>query len=114
MKKKHLKNILLILLAFLALFQFANQRVTMDRINRKQDEQLKVLEKVKEENQKLLEEVNNLNSTEYIEQQARERLEMIKPNEIPVVDVPGSTQAPDSSKSDPGQTSTNTNTSSNP
>ena len=114
MKKKHLKNILLVLLAFLALFQFANQRATMDRINQKQDEQLKVLEKVQEENKKLLEEVNNLNSTEYIEQQARERLEMIKPNEIPVVDVPGATKVPDSSKEDPGQTSPHTNTSLTP
>ena len=63
---------MLVLLAFLALFQFANQRATMDRINQKQDEQLKVLEKVQEENKKLLEEVNNLNSTEYIEQQAND------------------------------------------
>lgn len=113
MKKQHLKNILLALLAFLALFQFANQRVTMDRINRKQDEQLNLLQTVQEENQRLLEEVNNLNSTEYIEQQARERLEMIKPNEIPVIDVPGSTQ-PDSSAGEPGHDATNTSTNTSP
>lgn len=104
MKKPHIKNILLALLALLALVQFANQRVTMDRINRKQEEQIQVLKGVQAENQRLLEEVNQLNSTEYIEKQARERLQMIKPDEIPVVNVPADPAAPDTS----GSTDTST------
>ena len=105
MKKLGFKNILLALLAFLALFQFANQRVTMDRISRKQEEQVQVLKEVQAQNQRLLEEVNQLDSTEYIEKQARERLQMIKPDEIPVIDAPGSTLPDPTSGTD---TSTNT------
>ncbi|KAF5047333.1 Cell division protein FtsL [bioreactor metagenome] len=91
MKKLQLKHIALVLLAFLALFQFANQRVTMDRINRTQEEQLNLLKEVQGENKRLLEQVDQLNSTEYIEKQARERLQMIKPDEIPVINMPSTT-----------------------
>lgn len=104
MKKPPIKNILLALLAFLALVQFANQRVTMDRINRKQEEQIQVLKGIQEENKRLLEEVDQLNSTEYIEKQARERLQMIRPDEIPIIDLPG-TPPPATT---PTSTSTNT------
>lgn len=103
MKKPPIKNILLALLAFLALVQFANQRVTMDRINRKQEEQIQVLKGIQEENKRLLEEVNQLNSTEYIEKQARERLQMIRPDEIPIIDKPGTPPT-----TTPTSTSTNT------
>lgn len=89
MKIRHVKFILAALLALLAIFQIASQRVTMDRISRKQEEQVNALKLIREENSRLLEEVGNLNSTQYIEQQARERLQMIKPDEIPVINSPG-------------------------
>ena len=94
MKVKYLKNLLLIFLAALAIIQFANQRVTMDRINRVQEEQINSLEQVQNENNRLLEEVQKLNSSEYIAKQARERLQMIKPDETPVINSPGSTTSP--------------------
>lgn len=102
MKAKHLKNLLLLFLAFLAIIQFANQRVTMDRINRRQEEQVITLKQIQEENKRLLEEVQNLNSSEYIEKQARERLQMIKPDEIPVINSPGSATTP--TQTDPSTT----------
>lgn len=91
MKAKQFKNLLLVFLAFLAIIQFANQRVTMDRIARKQEEQIQTLKKVQDENKRLLEEVQNLNSAEYIEKQARERLQMIKPDEVPIINSPATT-----------------------
>ncbi len=94
MKIKNLKNLLLIFLALLAIFQFANQRVTIDRITRSQEQQVNALKLVQEENQRLLDEVKNLNSADYIEKQARERLQMIKPDEIPVIDTPGGSTTP--------------------
>ena len=94
MKAKNFKNLLLLFLATLAIIQFANQRVTMDRINRRQEEQVITLKQIQEENKRLLEEVQNLNSSEYIEKQARERLQMIKPDEIPVINSPGATTTP--------------------
>lgn len=100
MKAKNLKNLLLVFLAFLAIIQFANQRVTMDRISRAQEEQVNTLKQVQDENKRLLDEVQNLNSSEYIEKQARERLQMIKPDEIPIINSPGSTTTP--AKTDPG------------
>lgn len=94
MKIKNLKNLVLVFLAFLAIIQFANQRVTMDRINRRQEEQVLTLRQIQDENKRLLEEVQNLNSSEYIEKQARERLQMIKPDEIPVINSPGAATTP--------------------
>lgn len=87
-------------LAILAIIQFANQRVTMDRISLDQEEQQKILEEVREENLRLQDEVNKLNSAEYIEQQARERLEMIKANEIPVINDPAATVPQQNNKTD--------------
>lgn len=95
MKTRHVKFVLAAILALLAIFQIASQRVTMDRISRKQEEQVIELKRMQEENSRLLEEVENLNSAEYIEQQARERLQMIKPDEIPVINVPGAGKAPE-------------------
>lgn len=106
MNAKNLKNLLLVFLAFLAIIQFANQRVTMDRISRKQEEQVNALKQVQDENNRLLLEVQNLNSSEYIEKQARERLQMIKPDEIPIINSPGSTTTP--ARTEPGA-STDTN-----
>ncbi len=105
---KNLKNLVLAFLAVVAIVQFANQRVTMDRIGREQQEQLRVLEEVKEENLRLQEEVQNLNSSEYIEQQARERLQMVRPDEIPVIHDPN---APPLEQADPTTDNATTNTS---
>lgn len=95
MKKNLWKNIVLGLLVLLAVVQFANQRVTMDRLERQRQQQLEILKEVKEENRRLEQDVQNLNSPEYIEKQARERLKMIKPDEVPIQNsqdtTPGST-----------------------
>lgn len=106
MKIKNLKNLLLIFLALLAIFQFANQRVTIDRITRSQEQQVNALKLVQEENQRLLDEVKNLNSADYIEKQARERLQMIKPGEIPVIDTPGGSTKPTQTTAPGTQSST--------
>ncbi len=107
MKFKSLKNLLLAFLAVVAIVQFANQRVTMDRIGREQQEQLKVLEEIKEENLRLQEEVQNLNSSEYIEKQARERLQMVRPDEIPVINDPDAAALPEADTR-PDNTTTST------
>ena len=45
------------------------------------------IEKAQEENQKLNETKNNINSNEYIEQIAREKLDMYLPNERVYIDI---------------------------
>ncbi len=105
MKFRNLKNILLAFLAVLAIVQFADQRATMDRIGRDREEQLKVLQQIQEENARLQEEVDNLNSPEYIEKQARERLQMVRPDEIPVIHDPDAADAGADSDSNTTNTS---------
>lgn len=108
MKYKSLKTLVLAFLAIVAIVQFANQRATMDRIGREQKEQFKLLEEIKEENLRLQEEVLNLNSTEFIEKQARERLQMIKPGEIPVINDPNAT-SPTTTDTSPDNATNSTN-----
>lgn len=80
-KKKLYKRLLIILVLAYAIFTLANQQKVLNRYN----ENSKVLAaKIKEQqayNEELVAEKENVNSKEFIEQMAREKLDMYYPNE---------------------------------
>ncbi len=98
MNKKSIKNmavnILVLLLAVMLIFQFIGQRSTLSRIETEIAEKNKFLEDLKKKNEEMKLEIQNISSDEYIEKMARERLQMIKPDEIPVTNAPGTNTAP--------------------
>lgn len=87
MKKKiTIKNLIILGLALVFLFGFIRQERVMSRMEEeKANEQIK-LEKVKEENERLSEQKKEAESGEYLEQLAREKLNMHKEGEYSVVD----------------------------
>ncbi|PKK40139.1 hypothetical protein ABB02_00648 [Clostridiaceae bacterium JG1575] len=103
MKNKPWTLLLVAVLLIAALVQFANQRVRMDRILRETKEQEARLQELKKENTRLQHKVQELHSPEYLEKQARERLKMIKPGEVPI-EAPGSASKPSSQPAPPQKT----------
>lgn len=84
-KKLTFKNLIILVLSLIFLFGFVRQERAMNRMNEdKAKEEIK-LEKVKEENQRLNEKKNEAESGEYLEQLAREKLNMHKEGEYSVV-----------------------------
>ncbi|MFB0918459.1 MAG: septum formation initiator family protein [Clostridiaceae bacterium] len=98
MNKKSIKtiaiNVIVLLLAAMLIFQFIGQRSTLSRIETEIAEKNKVLEDLRKKNEEMKLEIQNISSDEYIEKMARERLQMIKPDEIPVNNAPGTNTAP--------------------
>lgn len=87
MNQKRWKSILVAFLLLLAIVQFANQLAVMNRLKRQMNEQQEILKEVNKEKEMLEKQVKDLTSPAFIEKQARERLKMIKPGEIPVNDT---------------------------
>lgn len=71
--------------------QLLRQRAEIDRLE-------KTLAQVKETNEQLKEETQRLNTDAYIEQQARERLGLIRPGEEPFLVVPPKQEPPKADK----------------
>ena len=87
MKKKKLYKRLLIVLVFAyAIFTLANQQKVLNQYNDNSKELANKIEEQQIYNQKLVAEKENVNSKEFIEQMAREKLEMYYPNEKVYVD----------------------------
>ena len=87
MKKKIITTLLFVLLIGYAVITLVNQQITLNRYN---EEQAKLTEQIKDENShkdELLATKNNVNSEEFIEQMAREKLDMYLPNEKVYVDA---------------------------
>lgn len=79
-----IKNIILLILMVIFLFGFVRQEKTMNRLEDEKiakEAQLKALE---EKSERLKEEHDKAQSDEYLEQLARERLNMIKKGETSV------------------------------
>lgn len=76
-----LKNIAILILILIFCFSFVRQQLTMRKIEVQINESQEELKKVKENNEKLKEEVNLSKTDAYIEKMARERLGMVKPGE---------------------------------
>lgn len=82
MKKKKLYKRLLIVLVFAyAIFTLANQQKVLNQYNDNSKELANKLEEQQIYNEKLVAEKENVNSKEFIEETAREKLDMYYPNE---------------------------------
>lgn len=79
-----IKNLILVVLVVIFLFGFVRQERTMRRIQKEKAAKEAQLESLKEKNERLQEEHDKAQSNEYLEQLARERLNMIKKGEISV------------------------------
>lgn len=87
MKKKKLYRKLLILLVLVyALFTLINQQKVLNQYTENSKELSIKIEEQQAYNEKLAIEKDNVNSEEFIEQRAREMLEMYYPNEKIYVD----------------------------
>ena len=82
MKKKKLYKRLLIILVFAyAIFTLANQQKVLNQYNDNSKELASKIEEQQIYNGKLIAEKENVNSKEFIEETAREMLDMYYPNE---------------------------------
>lgn len=85
-KKKVYKKILIILVLVYAMFTLINQQKVLNQYNKNSKELAVKIDEKKAYNNELIAEKENVNSKEFIEQMARERLEMYYPNEKVYVD----------------------------
>ena len=79
--KFRFKNLIIIVLCMIFVFGFIKQQSAMNRIKKETKEKTAKLQKVKETNEKLTEEINMSQTDEYNEKLAREKLNMIKDGE---------------------------------
>ena len=86
MKKKLYKRLLILLLLGYALFTLINQQKVLNQYNSNSKDLASQIEEEKTNNKELLAEKDNVNSKEFIEQTAREMLDMYYPNEKVYVD----------------------------
>jgi cell division protein FtsB len=82
-KKLILKRIVIIGFIIFFVFSYIRQSITMNRIQKDIASKQSQLDEVKQKNERLQDEVDEINSDslDYLEKLARERLGMIKPGE---------------------------------
>ncbi len=86
-KNKLVKKIcLIVFVIYISVIMF-NQQKTINSYNAQQEYYSEKIEKAKEYNQILISEKSNLNSEEYIEKIAREKLDMYSENERVYIDI---------------------------
>lgn len=85
--KKFLKYTLLVLISIYVVHIFITQQSTLNSYATESKQYQSQIETAKEEQSELNETINNLNSTEYIEEEAREKLNMYLPNERVYIDI---------------------------
>lgn len=85
--KKHFVKLLLVLIAIYVVSIFISQQKMLNSYNLEVKSYQSKIEDEKQTNQELLAMKENLNSTEYIEKIAREKLDMYLPNERIYIDI---------------------------
>ena len=80
-KKKIYKKLLIILVLTYAVFTIINQQKVLNQYSENSKELASKIEEQKTYNDELVSEKENVNSKEFIEQMAREKLDMYYPNE---------------------------------
>jgi len=82
-KRINLKNLILVFLIGFFCFSFFRQETAMKRLNKQMADKQQALENLKNDNEKLKQEVEKVKSSndEFIEKMVRERLGLIKPGE---------------------------------
>ncbi len=91
MKKINLKNIykkiLILVFATYVIYTFFAQQQTLNAYKAEEKKYASQLEEAQQKREELEETKNTLNSDEYIEQMAREKLDMYLPNERVYIDI---------------------------
>lgn len=85
-KKKLYKRLLIILVLVYAIFTLANQQKVLNQYSENSKKLASKIEEQQAYNNELLSEKDNVDSKEFIEQMAREKLEMYYPNEKVYID----------------------------
>lgn len=80
-KKLTLKNLIFLVISIIFVIAFIRQKETIKRIEKDKQAKQVQLQELKETNERLQEENDKAQSDEYLEQLARQRLNMIKPGE---------------------------------
>ena len=77
---------IIILFIVYAIFTFINQQEALNQYNKSKEELAKQIQEQKDYKEELNESKDNVNSIEFIEQTAREKLDMYLPNEKVYID----------------------------
>ena len=85
--KKLYKRLGILIFAIYVIYTFAMQQQTLNAYKAEENQYNQEIEKAKEEQNELIATKNNINSNEYIEQIAREKLDMYLPNERVYIDI---------------------------
>lgn len=86
MKKKLYKKLLILLVLIYAVFTLVNQQKVLNQYDNTNKELASQLQEEKSNNEDLLAEKDDVNSKDFIEQMAREKLDMYYPNEKIYID----------------------------
>ena len=87
LKVNKLLNLILVVAAIYAVINFIGQQSKLNSYNKDISYYSAQIEELEEKKKELLETQENVNSPEYIEQIAREELDMYLPNETVYIDV---------------------------
>lgn len=79
--KKIYKNILILAISIYVIFTLINQQIILNEYNQDSQELSQKIEEEKENKEELAKKKDDVNSLEFIEQTAREKLDMYYPNE---------------------------------
>lgn len=85
--KKVISRIIFVILAIYVVYTFISQQKLLNTYAKEGKEYRNQIEQANEIKQELTETLQNLNSTEYIEEIAREKLDMYLPNEKVYIDI---------------------------
>lgn len=85
--KKIYKNVIIAIFLIYFVVTLASQQKTLNQYSSEAEIYAKQLETATEENKDLNKTKEDVNSTEYIEQMAREKLDMYLPNERVYIDI---------------------------
>lgn len=84
--KKILRNLLIIAIIVYIAFVFINQQKTLNEYSKNKEELNQQIASEKATNEELNQKKDNVNSLDFIEEMAREKLDMYHPNERVYVD----------------------------
>ena len=84
--RKIYKKIFILIIAIYAIFTLVNQQKTLNQYSKNSEELTVQINEQKAYNEELAKQKENVNSEEFIEQMAREKLDMYYPNERVYVD----------------------------
>ncbi len=87
LKINKILNLILVLSVIYFIFTFVNQQVKLNSYNQDISYYSAQIEELEEEKEELLATQSNVNSKEYIEKVAREKLDMYLPNETVYIDI---------------------------